>query len=162
MRNTYTALHYDFSLSMKNNIPNGESYKSQIHTSPPNQGTCLVVNDNNQWCSCRLRHVHNYYFAQSLNKVPDTHFTHAGSHATNGVDVVLTPGTPRWVGVTISHTSAAPATAVRVGVEGELWLAICLRPRIPIRVQESWTRCRIHTQNPSSMKKTFKLSETLN
>lgn len=73
----------------------------------------------------------------------------APNHATNGVDVVLTPGAPRWVGVTISHTSAATAAAVGVGVEGELWLAICLRPRIPVRVQESWTRCRIHTKNPS-------------
>lgn len=77
----------------------------------------------------------------------------APNHATNGVDVVLTPGAPRWVGVTISHTSAAAAAAVGVGVEGELWLAICLRPRIPIRVQESWTRCGVHTQNPSSMEK---------
>lgn len=61
----------------------------------------------------------------------------APDHATEGVVVVLTPGAPRWVGVTVSHTSAAAAAAVGVGVEGELWLAICLRPRIPIRVQES-------------------------
>lgn len=86
----------------------------------------------------------------------------APNHATNGVDVVLTPGAPRWVGVTVSHTSAAAAAAVGVGVEGELWLAICLRPRIPIRVQESWTRCRIHTQNPSSMEKTKQKKKTLN
>lgn len=119
------------------------------------QGTCLVVNDNTygvvaRWDTSQLQ----------LCSVPEQSPRHtfhtrrqAPNHATSGVDVVLTPGAPRWVGVTVSHTSAAAAAAVGVGVEGELRLAICLRPRIPIWVQESWPRCRIHTQNPSSMKK---------
>lgn len=54
----------------------------------------------------------------------------------DGVEVLLTPGNPRRVDVAVSHTSTATATAVWVGVEGQLRLAVRLRPRISIRVQE--------------------------
>lgn len=54
-----------------------------------------------------------------------------------GVRVLLTPGAPRAVGVTISHTSTPAPAAVWVGVKGQLRLAVCLRPRVPVRVQES-------------------------
>lgn len=70
-----------------------------------------------------------------------------------GVWVLLTPWAPRAVGVTISHTSTPAATAVWVGVKGQLRLAVCLRPRVPVWVQESWTRCWIHTKNTPPMKK---------
>lgn len=58
-----------------------------------------------------------------------------------GAVVLLTPGAPGRVGVTVSHTSTATAAAVGVGVEGQLGLAVGLCPRVTVWVQEGWTRC---------------------
>lgn len=69
----------------------------------------------------------------------------AAGYLSVGVRILLTPWAPRAVGVTISHTSTSAATAVGVGVKGQLRLAVCLGARVPIWVQEGWTRCWIHT-----------------
>lgn len=74
-----------------------------------------------------------------------------------GVWILLTPWAPRAVGVTVSHTSTPAATAVWVGVKGQLRLAVCLRPRVPVWVQESWTRCWIHTYKYKKQNKITKI-----
>lgn len=152
-KHIYTVCRHYFSLSMKNNIQkwrisqvtntHGPAIKAHAWLLMTTINDVVARWDTSQLLLCSAAEQSPRHTLHTRRQAPN--------HATNGVDVVLTPGAPRWVGVTVSHTSAAVTAAVGVSVEGELWLAICLRPRIPIRVQESWTRCRVHTQNPSSM-----------
>lgn len=107
--------------------------------------TCL-----GRWGSCKASCFTTNALLGFRNKVGHEHqmatVRRCRLKSCDGVEVLLTPRAPRSVDVTVSHTSTATAAAVWVGVEGQLRLTVRLRPRVSVRVQESWTRCRIHTK----------------